>query len=167
MILPGQYHQHIFTKQVAIAVWQLWPLYVSVIHWILRVMISPKGTPARQASRHAYSFAFALAAIHHLTSWILALSIFPANLLVEISPWGTNGRQVEVTSMAQGGLWFLQWDHLTGMGGFLLWALHMYVRDPQTKSVQIGWLALKIGALCLIAGPCGAAIGVLMQLSDG
>lgn len=168
MIIPELWHQHLFNKQTAIAAWQLWALYVSGLHRVLRATTSPKGTSARQASRHAYIFAFAMAAISHLVSWTLALGLVPANLLADISPWGANGREVQVASMAEGALWFLQWDHLTGMIGFLLWALHMHLQGPGKESVRTGcWLALKIGALCLVSGPCGAAIGILLQLSDG
>lgn len=168
IVMPEQWYSHIFTKQTAIAVWQLWPLFMSVLHRALRATTTPRGISARQGSRHAYLFAFSIAAISHIVSWTLALGLISANLLTDISPWGASGREVQVASMAEGALWFLQWDHLTGMSGLLLWALHMHLQESGKGSVRTGcWLALKIGALCLVSGPCGAAIGVLMQLSVG
>ncbi|KAL5365796.1 hypothetical protein BJX96DRAFT_159771 [Aspergillus floccosus] len=171
MLVPDNPHQGFFDKQIAIAVWQIWPIYVALCHWALRVLTGPrrnKSISVRTACREAYTFAFVCAIIPHAVSWGLSLTLIPTNLLADVSPWQfAGGDTVQVQSMAQGGLWFLQWDHLIGMGSFLLWAMHMRWTDDKGPSfLQTCYLALKVGVLCLISGLCGAAVWLLWEESQ-
>lgn len=171
MLLPESTHQNLFSKQIAIAVWQIWPIYVALWHWGLRVLFRSRlkeGISVRTACRTAYSFAFVCAIIPHAVSWGLSLTLIPTNLLADVLPWQfAGGGTVQVQSMAQGGLWFLQWDHLIGMGSFLLWAMHMrWTVEQQSSFLQTCYLALKVGVLCLISGPCGAAVWLLWEESQ-
>ncbi len=65
----------------------------------------------------------------------------------------------KVRVLADGALWFLQWDVLVGVFSTLLWGVSLRVaakHEPATPlQVLVG--TIKIAILSVLLGPCGTA----------
>lgn len=187
MFLPAPSIVSVGTKQALAAAWQPFPIYTSVLAslcWLFSSYFSPdsdkSGPVTLRGLRRTYAFALSCAVIPRIAAWALSLTVlafptlFPENVAAEIHPLRVFVNRllwlsplVQVTSVGEGALWFLQWDDLIGSTALLLWALALYKAAHQQASVEIRWTELgsKVVLLSMIIGPVGAAV-VLMRERD-
>lgn len=183
MVLPAPSMISIDMKQIAIAIWQPWPAYVSILTTVAYYVLSPFFPNNHRASmsglRWVYASAFANATLTHLVSWIISLAsvavpglfderylgdLHPSKVFAIPLPWSG----VKVETVAEGVHYFLRWDYLIGSAGVLLWALTLYgVAHKQTLST-ISWpgLLVKVGLLTVLTGPTGAAVELMWERDE-
>lgn len=175
------------TKQSILASWQLWPLSVSFLTTLANLFF-PQSTSMDDINSHRanirglrylYAFAFACAAIPHITAWSISIAsvIYPSLFNVEylhlLHPWRVFVNQlplssVRVSSVDEGSLWFLQWDNVIGSTSLLLWAWALYHKAHREAGVKMSAVesVLKIGLLLFLAGPAGAAVELIWERDE-
>jgi hypothetical protein len=183
MILPAPGVISVDWKQIAIAIWQPWPAYVSILSTVAYYVLSPFFSNNHRASmsslRWVYAFAFLNASVSHLVSWVLSIatvvvpglfqaqfveSLHPAKVFEIPLPWSG----LEVETVAQGVHAFLRWDYLIGSAGVLIWALSLYVVAHRQILNTVSWprLLLKVGVLTALTGPTGAAVELMWERDE-
>lgn len=183
MVLPAPELISVDLKQVAIAIWQPWPAYVSILTTVAYYVLSPFFAHNHRASisslRWVYAFAFVNAALSHLVSWIVSLatvvvpmlfedrfldSLHPAKVFAIPLPW--SGLKVE--TVAEGVHVFLRWDYMIGSAGVLIWALSLYTVAHKQILSTVSWpgLLVKVGLLTVLAGPTGAAVELMWERDE-
>lgn len=182
MILPAPEVISVDWKQIAIAIWQPWPAYVSILSTVAYYVLSPFFSNHRASMsglRWVYAFAFLNASVSHLVSWVLSLAtifvpgmfqdrfleaLHPAKVFEVPLPW--SGLQVE--TVAQGVHAFLRWDYLIGSAGVLVWALSLYVVAHKQILSTVSWVSLlvKVSVLTAVAGPTGAAVELMWERDE-
>lgn len=183
MVLPAPDLISVDFKQIAIAIWQPWPAYVSILTTVAYYVLSPLFPNNHRASmsglRWVYAFAFVNAALSHLVSWMVSLatvivpvlfeerfleSLHPAKVFEVPLPWSG----VKVDTVAQGVHYFLRWDYIIGSAGVLIWAVTMYsVAHKQILSTcSCTGLLVKVGLLTALAGPTGAAVELMWERDE-
>lgn len=183
MVLPAPDVISVDMKQIAIAIWQPWPAYVSILTTVAYYVLSPFFRNDQRASlsslRWVYAFAFANASLSHLVSWIVSLAtviapglfndrfldhLHPSKVFSIPLPWSG----LKVDTVADGVHVFLRWDYMIGSAGVLIWALTLYaVAHKQILSV-VSWptLLLKVGLLTALTGPTGAAVELMWERDE-
>ena len=63
--------------------------------------------------------------------------------------------QPPVKILADGALWFLQWDIIVGVSAALLWALTLRTKVNHERATLGG--VVKTASLTALLGPCGSA----------
>ncbi|KAL1852238.1 hypothetical protein Plec18167_006052 [Paecilomyces lecythidis] len=189
MILPTPDILSYDLKQVAVAAWQPWPIYVSILLTAIYVVLSPftskekANSPVvlRRAFRRVYFFAFSLASISYVASVAVsvAATILPVLFTEKYAkalhhsavfgltfPWKSSTLRVQ--SVTEGVHIFLQWDWVIGSVGVLLWAISMYVSAHKKVLGRVGWvsLGLKLVNLALLAGPVAAAVELIWERDE-
>ncbi|KAJ5682179.1 hypothetical protein N7462_005344 [Penicillium macrosclerotiorum] len=183
MVLPAPSVISIDLKQIAIAVWQPWPAYVSILTTVAYWVLSPIFPNDRRASmsglRWVYASAFANATLTHLISWLLPLAtvvapslfaerfvdaLHPSKVFAIPLPWSG----LKVATVAEGVHVFLRWDYLIGSAGILLWALrlHTVAHKPILGTVSWPSLLIKVGLLTVVSGPTGAAVELMWERDE-
>lgn len=183
MILPAPEVISVDWKQIAIAIWQPWPAYVSILSTVAYYVLSPFFPNNHRASmsglRWVYAFAFLNASVSHLVSWVLSLatvmvpglfkaqfveSLHPAKVFEIPLPWSG----LKVDTVAQGVHAFLRWDYLIGSAGVLVWALSLYVVAHKQILSTVSWpsLLVKVGVLTALTGPTGAAVELMWERDE-
>lgn len=180
--LPEKYTESLFTRQVGIALWQLWPCWATLVHYSAMILLpSKKDTLAdtRSAFRYVYGFTFGIAAITHIVPWVISLTatyvlpqlngetipmFHPKALFMPALPW----LLVKPDSIAQGSFWLIQWDHIVGSGALYWWCLDLYRSAHTAQGKRIGWMAfvLKTTAISLFSGFTGAAVMLLWEREE-
>lgn len=182
MALPASLSSADF-RQIAIAIWQPWPAYVSILTTMAYFVLSPFVGNNNRASlsslRWVYAFAFANAAISHLVSWIISLAsiiapalfddrlrdaLHPFKVFAIPLPWSG----LKVDTVADGVHVFLRWDYLIGSTAVLLWALSLYTVAQKQSSSTLSWggLAVKVVLLTILSGPTGAAVELIWERDE-
>ncbi|KYK61145.1 hypothetical protein DCS_02286 [Drechmeria coniospora] len=198
MLLPSGLmlapESEIFTsdlKQIFIALWQPWPVYVASILFVVHVASpsapvndqSPADARASRSSlRFVYAFAFAIAAVPHLVSIVISAATVVAPTMFDLqfleplhplnvfaaAPWPWSNPVVQVETVGEGVQAFLAWDYLIGSTAVLVWTVslfksaHRAVYGPAEKTC----LALKVMSLVLLAGPVGAAVELMWEREE-
>lgn len=146
-------------KQIFIAIWQPWPIYVSIlagaVHYITSLFTSPEtnATKANQTQltllRRVYAFAFAHTAITHILGWTVSLAtvlapvlfnpkfipiLHPARVFRPTFPFLATDLRIE--SVGQGVHIFLQWDFLIGSLGTLVWAMGLWAAAQKKYNLE-------------------------------
>lgn len=181
-------------KQIIIALWQPWPVYISVMATLAHFLLSPftrngnssssRCSPALQMApplRRVYAFAFANAAIGHVAAWTVSIAsavvpvlfnkrfvdaLHPARVFGVSFPSSSSARRV--VSVGEGVHAFLQWDFLIGSTGVLLWAATLYVLAHRQILGKVSWIGLgvKIALLVLVAGPVATAVELVWERDE-
>ncbi|PGH18168.1 hypothetical protein AJ80_04555 [Polytolypa hystricis UAMH7299] len=182
-----------FTKQAAIVVWSLWPVFASIAQFGLSRLIrlfaplSPhrgahpntQSQSTRAALRYAYSFAFACTAISHVISWtitlcasiwpallnpVLATALRPDEIMLPPLPWSS----ARIESDAQGCIWFLQWDKQTAAIAVIVWVISLYRTAHASRGIEVNWLGVivKIVLLGLVSGLGGVAVELMWEREE-
>lgn len=179
-------------KQNLIAFWQAFPLWISLSHLLLSTLLknisSISGSASRnptdrrivlQALRRVYMFGFASSAVIHVATVSVSLasvltpgifatgyrSLFrPFQVFVPISL----SSAVQVSSMGEGSMYFLQWDEVVGSTALLVWAATLYRNAHGTQFDWQRWarLVAKVAGLSVIAGPCSAALALVWDRDE-
>lgn len=183
MVLPAPSLITVDMKQIAIAIWQPWPAYVSILATAAYFVLSPLFPNNHRASmsslRWVYAFAFFNAIVPHVVTWTLSLAsvlapvlfndrfvdaLHPANVFVVPLPWSS----LKVDTVAEGVHLFLRWDYIIGSAGVLLWALKMYTTAHKQILSTVCWtgLFIKVALLTVFAGPTGAAVELMWERDE-
>ncbi|KAJ5091995.1 hypothetical protein NUU61_006865 [Penicillium alfredii] len=183
MVLPAPAVLSVDLKQIAIAIWQPWPAYVSILATLAYFILAPFFPNNHRASmsslRWVYAFAFTNAALTHLVSWILSLAtvlvpflfedrfldaLHPSKVFAIPLPWSG----LRVDSVGDGVHVFLRWDYLIGSAGVLVWALalHTVAHKQILSTVSYTGLLIKVALLSLVAGPTGAAVELIWERDE-
>ncbi|EXJ91286.1 hypothetical protein A1O1_04396 [Capronia coronata CBS 617.96] len=182
MCLPAPTVVSFETKQTWTGIQQGWSIWIGLTHLILTSIATGRDPRAGSLTesdkraktvkylRQAYAFSIACSAASHLTAWSLSLLAFafpvlfsptylpqfqPAKVFLPVLPFG----QHDVKVLADGALWFLQWDILVGVSATLLWGLTLRVAAKREHATLIQTLveAIKVSLVTLVLGPCGTA----------
>ncbi|KAF7718161.1 Uncharacterized protein PECH_005614 [Penicillium ucsense] len=183
MVLPAPSTISIDMKQLAIAFWQPWPAYVSILTTAACYALSPFFHKSHRTSmsslRWVYASAFANATIAHLITLVVSVAslvapaifnpqhvnqLHPSKVFVIAFPW--SGARVQ--TVAEGVHYFLRWDHLIGSVGVLLWACKLFtVAHKQILStVSVTGLLVKVALLTVVSGPVGAAVELMWERDE-
>jgi hypothetical protein len=183
MCLPAPAKTSFDAKQGWAGTQQLWPLWIAITQIILSTlvavfdpMVNVVTEDERKAKtlkylRYAFTFALTSSTAGHLTSWSLCLLAyaFPVlfsdkyaammqPLLVFWPVWPFGSRQAE--TLADGALWFLQWDLITSGAAVLLWAytLRVGVEGREVSSWQWATGLTLAAIVAVFVGPVGSAV---------
>ncbi|EXJ93081.1 hypothetical protein A1O3_01637 [Capronia epimyces CBS 606.96] len=182
MCLPAPSLISFETKQTWTGIQQGWSIWIGITHLVLTsfaTSLDSRATALTESDkkaktvkylRQAYAFAIVSSAGSHLAAFSLSLLAYafpvlfsstylpqlqPDRIFVPVLPFGPH----EVKVLADGALWFLQWDILVGVSATLIWGLTLRVAAKQERAtlVQILVGAIKIAIASLVLGPCGTA----------
>ncbi|KAJ5204309.1 uncharacterized protein N7498_005188 [Penicillium cinerascens] len=183
MVLPTPDLISVDMKQIAIAIWQPWPAYVSILTTVAYYVLSPFFADNQRSSmsslRWVYAFAFVNASLSHLVSWIVSLatvvvpalfedrfldSLHPSKVFSVPLPWSG----LKVDSVADGVHVFLRWDYMIGSAGVFIWALTLYTVAHKQILNTVSWpsLLVKVGLLAALTGPTGAAVELMWERDE-
>lgn len=184
MTLPAPGVLSFETKQLWTGIQQGWTFWILIATIGLTIAIpalnnqtyvaSTEGTQAKITKnlRRAYIFALASAALAHLLPLLICTlaTLFPplfaepyraqlqlSNVFSLPNPVG----DLKAATLADGALWFLQWDTFVGAVSVLLWGLTVRIagtndQDTTTNDQVVG--VLRIVALTLALGPTATAV---------
>lgn len=182
MCLPAPATISFDAKQGWAGAQQLWPIWISLTQLVITSIVSAvnpmvnvltedeKKTKTLKYLRYAYGFALLMSVGGHLTAWGLSLLAYafpvlitskydammlPQHVFVPVWPFGT----LQANTVADGALWFLQWDVITGTAAVLLWAYTLRVEGEGEEVPFYKWVVgLTISLIAAVAvGPSGAA----------
>ncbi len=182
MCLPAPTLISFETKQTWAGIQQGWSLWIGLTQLILTTIAltvdqrasilteSDKKLKSVKYLRLAYAFTIMSSAGSHLAALSLSGLAYlfpvlfstpylpqlqPSQIFLPVVPFG----QPQVKSLADGALWFLQWDIIVGVSAALLWALTIRVAAKNEKATIIQTVAgiVKTTLLTALLGPCGTA----------
>lgn len=175
-------------KQILMAVWQAFPIWVDVLQRAIPFLVSnasnarrkPSTFPAEASSeyiravRYVYLFALMLAGSTHISAMTLATTskLFPALFAAEyvgvFNPSkvflpSTISMTTQMSSIGHGALLLLQYDGLTGSASLVLWASVLFVRVYSRRRMFDWWLsfAAMVVLLTALVGPVGCVVALL------
>ncbi|KIW99148.1 uncharacterized protein Z519_00811 [Cladophialophora bantiana CBS 173.52] len=182
MCLPAPTVVSFETKQTWTGIQQGWSIWIGLTQLILTTLVltidqrasvqteNDKRLKSARYLRLAYAFAIISSAGSHLAAFSLSGLAYlfpvlfsttylpqlqPARIFVPVVPFG----QPQVKVLADGALWFLQWDIVVGVSASLLWGLTVRDASKHGKATIIQTLIEVIKTILITAllGPCGAA----------
>ncbi|ETN39184.1 uncharacterized protein HMPREF1541_05407 [Cyphellophora europaea CBS 101466] len=171
------------TKQLWTGIQQGWTFWICLATIAVTIGISALNPQSQVASteatqikttkylRRAYMFALASTASAHLLPLLICslATVFPAlfaapysaqlqlsNVFSLANPVG----DLKAATLADGALWFLQWDTFVGVVSVLLWGVTLRFAGTQEETTSGEWVAalLKILAITLAVGPTAMAV---------
>lgn len=183
MTLPAPSILSYENKQLLTAIQQFWPISIYLSQKILETIaqsVNPmlslrterqKRDETVKYMRRAYLFALSSSALGHmtytalgLTAWLmpsilsskLRHQLAPENFLIPVNPFA----DVKASSLADGALWFLQWDLILGVLSTLIWAIAVRLSMSGRVDGFGAWIRalVKYGGISLVVGPVGAAV---------
>ncbi|EXJ76355.1 uncharacterized protein A1O5_00863 [Cladophialophora psammophila CBS 110553] len=182
MCLPAPTVVSFETKQTWTGIQQGWSIWIGLTQFILSTLVltidqrasiqteNDKRLKSARYLRLAYAFAIISSAGSHLAAFSLSGLAYlfpvlfsatylpqlqPAKIFVPVVPFG----QPQVKILADGALWFLQWDIVVGVSASLLWSLTVRDASKHGKVTVTQTLIEVIKTILITAllGPCGAA----------
>jgi hypothetical protein len=182
MCLPAPNLVSFETKQTWTGIQQGWSLWIGLTHFLLikiALKMDPRADILTEADkkarslkylRLAYAFAIVSSAGSHLAAFSLSGLAYlfpvlfsaqylpqlqPARIFVPVVPFG--GPQVKV--LADGALWFLQWDIIVGVSAALIWGVTLRASGKKGKPTTMQTIldVIKTAVLTAMIGPCGTA----------
>ncbi|KAL8798705.1 MAG: hypothetical protein Q9182_006456 [Xanthomendoza sp. 2 TL-2023] len=166
------------SKQLAIAVWNAFPLIMAAVQVMLYPtwsFLSPpksvtKQTDFLRAVRICYVFSLTLSSVCHISIAVLsAVSVLlpmvfapnyvskfrPETLLVLPFSW------TAVPTLGEGALSFMKWDQVIGYACMLLYTGVSYRQAQEKLGVKKGWVfyAAMVGG-CAVIGPGSTALAI-------
>ncbi|KIW11669.1 hypothetical protein PV08_10971 [Exophiala spinifera] len=171
-------------KVLAIVVWQLFPVWTNLITFVVEALLGPSTTrrPSEPETlknqlprlKTVYKLAMAVSVPVHIATWTLSLStvLFPAlftpatveafhplNAIVPPNPLAES----KAPSVAQGAVWFLQYDYLITSFVYVFWA----VVGRYGKLGGFGFTSLlDVIGRCAIMGPISTALHLLQERDE-
>ena len=188
MALPSPTYSSFHTHQLYIAVWQIFPLLITLTHLLLSTL-STVVVPAKpfyssafarnqallRSLRVVYATALSISTIAHISSLSISFgslfvpamfrpdilpSLHPLQVFVPASPISPPPAK----SLGDGFHTFLKFDELIGFTASLIWAIALArnARGPAFLGVT-GWSSLlaRVVGLTLVTGPAGAVITLI------
>ncbi len=183
MCLPAPAKISFGAKQGWAGAQQFWAVWIMITQLTLSTIVAvanpmvnvvtedERKTKTLKYLRYAYVFALIASTGGHLTSWGLSLLAYafpvlftskydgmmqPLQVFKPVWPFGDR----KAHTLAEGALWFLQWDVITGASAVLLWAFTLRT-EAEGRKVMFYQFALGL-ILSLVfsvaVGPSGAAV---------
>ena len=161
-------------KILAISIWQPFPLWVAMIHFVLRRCMSSSNN--QRAIRGVYLFALAVAVPFHIA--IVGMSVFasvspglfnPAFVselqmgyfLIPPNPLSKTG----ISDFAEGAFYFIQFDYAISAVAYLVWAAAITDKDDVAGNrTMVGIVKGLIRVLLL--GPMAAALLLVWERDE-
>ncbi|KAK5078705.1 hypothetical protein LTR64_002881 [Lithohypha guttulata] len=170
------------------AIQQGWPIWIyfsqkaleALVAWF-DPMVSMRTEKQKRAETakymyRAYVFALGASAGAHLlfvgmglAAWLLpgALSaklqvqLHPENFFIPPNPFSDE----KATTLANGALWFLQWDLIVGVLSTMVWGITVRLSAVGKVDSFGAWVAalIKYGFLSAVVGPSGAAVWAIWE----
>ncbi|KAL8762938.1 MAG: hypothetical protein Q9184_001160 [Pyrenodesmia sp. 2 TL-2023] len=169
-------------KQLFIAIWQAFPIWVGILQELFpllwsslfgEVVIERTRNHTINSMRTVYGILLGFALVTRVSAWTISLSsvLFPSifapdtvHLLNPSSVFRPLAASplVKMSSIAAGGLQFLQYDDMVGGAACVFWSTALYVSVAERKSVH-GWVSLMVKSILIaaLAGPEGFAVAAL------
>jgi hypothetical protein len=160
-ITPSQHN-------ASIALWQFYPLWIAISHYILSLLAPPTSqaiASSIKSLRRLYAFSIALSTITHVAVLAISLnaefasrrfslgaatSFHPSQIFFPMTPFA-----VKDVSLREGCLHLLQYDLYFACGSSLIWALVQWDYVSPGKKLE---RLLKYLVLSLLCGPGSAAL---------
>ncbi|KAI1609148.1 hypothetical protein EDD37DRAFT_140783 [Exophiala viscosa] len=191
MTLPQPDILPLDTKITAIVLWQLFPVWQSIIAYVAKLIVGAKTPSASQADaqtrqisllRTVYKLSLAVSTTTHIATWTLSLSTLllpslftaqtvqdfhPLNVFVPPNPFS----DVKIGSIAQGSHWFLQYDYIITGAAYVIWAsASRYAVGVKNAKADAGGFGvgafLDIICRCVLLGPYSAALTLLWDRDE-
>lgn len=184
MILPAPSIVSYERKQLFIAIWQAFPIWVGILQQVILfsrryfgevAIFEYERTKKRtiDSMRTAYAFMLTVAVITRISTWTISISsiLFPSIFAPEVvslltpsavfSPAGATA-SVRMPSIAAGSLQFLQYDEMVGAAAMVLWSAALYINTMERRSIG-GWVSLIVKGTVVevLAGPQGFAVAAV------
>ncbi len=169
-------------KQLFIAIWQAFPLWVGICQIVLPVLrslfiddVTPKRTNKQiiDSMRRIYATMLVVAIVTRISTWTISISaiLFPGifapevgNLLKPSNVFGPAAAtpSVKMPSLAAGSFQLLQYDEMIGGAAMVLWSASLYTNAIGSKGLaDWAWLAMKGIVILALAGPQGLAVAAV------
>ena len=171
------------TKQLWAGIQQGWSLWIKLATTAMTfavslinpdyVVMTPDEKKARTIKnlRLAYLFALGSATAAHLVPWAFSFLAYvwpvlfaepfrsqfqPINMMIPVNPFGN----LQAQTLADGGLWFLQWDAIVGTLSTGLWGVTLRAAAKNETATTMQWISgmVKLAVLGVAVGPTGAAV---------
>jgi len=182
MTLPAPSVLSFETKQTWTAIQQGWPIWIGITHFVLSTLaiiadqrasiLTEKDKRAKTIKylRRAYAFSILSSTGSYLGGLSLSMLAYafpvlfsspylaqlqPQQVYWPVLPFGDH----KVNSLADGALWFLQWDLIVAVTANLAWGLTVRAASKSDKT-SIGQILIgtaKVAVLTLMLGPTAAA----------
>ena len=180
--LPAPSVQSFESKQIWLAIWQAFPIWVSAFQQIFKrciVSIAPEMArkttiDERRTIRTIYVIlilfaGFTQAAIGALTATSLLFpGLFAPEYVGIFNPSrafipATVTASTKMSDIGSGALLFLQYDEAIGSVAVLMWTLFMFVKVYGVKQQLHQWIKLALGVTLLISltGPMGCSLALM------
>ncbi|KAL8925280.1 MAG: hypothetical protein Q9208_003570 [Pyrenodesmia sp. 3 TL-2023] len=169
-------------KQVFVAMWQPFPIWVGILQELFPLLWrSLFGEAAVERTRNqtinsmrtVYGILLGFALVTRVSAWTISISsvlfpsIFAADTVHLLNPSSVfrplaASPLVKMFSIAAGGLQFLQYDDMVGGLACVFWSTALYVNVAERKSVR-EWVSLMVKSIVVegLAGPEGFAVAAL------
>lgn len=183
MTLPAPTFITFETKQIFAAVQQGWPLWIGVSQFslsTLAMILSPAASVLNEEEKRAktikylrrvYAFSIVSSSGAHLAGLSLSLLaytfpvLFSPVYLPQLQPqqvyWPVNPfSSQQVGTLAEGALWFLQWDLAVAIGANIVWGVSVRAGAKEQRStvtqtliemVQVVTATLFLGPSAMVA----------------
>ena len=179
--LPAPSMQSFEAKQIWLAAWQVFPLWVAACQQIIKIILRSVFF-GRQESiirslavlRITYAFLLIFAGVSHIAAGTLTAtsmmfpSIFAAEYVeafdfAKVHVPAAITPATKMPSIGSGAFMLLQYDEIVGSTAVLLWASFMYVRAHHQLNTTKDWLQNTVifTLVTVVAGPAGAAVALI------
>lgn len=175
-------------KQILMAVWQAFPVWVDVLQRTISFIVAMVSNTERKsaispakasatyirATRYVYLFALILSGFSHISAMTLAATskffpgLFAPQYVGVFNPSNvffpsTISMTTQMSSIENGVLLLLQYDGLIGSASLVIWASAVFVRAYGRRRPFDQWLSLVAANVLLTAlvGPVGCAVAIL------
>lgn len=157
------------TRQTFCAYFQLFPIWVSILHYLLAFFIPDQKAASRAQEltkganadmpylRFAYGFAVLFSGAYYLRVWAFNPSLM-AQYYLRNFIWPPK----DFDSLAHAMEYILVWDQITGFGPGIVWAILHFWDLKQASRLDAGWIKILgvLVGLVLVGGPGAAVAGM-------
>ncbi|KAL8827341.1 MAG: hypothetical protein Q9170_007054 [Blastenia crenularia] len=185
MVLPAPSIVNYERKQLLIAIWQAFPVWVGILQQIIVssrryfqqvAIIEYEATKKRtfDSMRTVYGLMLTAAVVTRVSAWTISFSallfpsIFAPNVVILLTPSAVFKpagftASVKMPSIAAGSLQFLQYDEMVGAAAMILWSATLYLNIMKKKNTLVEWMSLMVKGFAIgaIAGPQGLAVAAM------
>ncbi|KAL8893647.1 MAG: hypothetical protein Q9192_005060 [Flavoplaca navasiana] len=170
------------TKQLYLAVWQIFPMTTGILQIVLpivrswlteRVVVEKTAKHTLDHMRYIYATMLVIALVTRISTWTISISalLFPSifaaevgNLLKPSSVFlpAVATPSTKMPSIAAAAFQLLQYDEIVGTTAMLLWSTTIYIIAMEQRG-PAGWVSLMIKGIVIetLVGPVGFAVAAL------
>ena len=170
------------TKQLYMAIWQIFPITTGVLQIVLSTVRSllTKKVAVEKTARHnidhmrtVYTTILVVAFVTRISTWTISISalLFPSIFAAEVGTIlkpssvffpAAATPSTRMPSIAAASFQLLQYDEIVGSTAMLLWSTCLYIVAMDRKE-PAGWASLVIKGIVIeaLAGPLGFAVAAI------